>query len=449
MLEVLPENLITLAKACGFPLYVVGGTCRDFLSGLRSLKPDYDICGPVSAEDFIPVAEKCGFKICGVYKNTGTVKLRCGADEYEFSSFRSDKYVRGVHRPVKIYFTDDIMLDALRRDFKCNAVYYDICGGQFVDPLGGIPEIKAGVINTVAPSVKVFGEDGLRLLRLCRIAGQTGLEPSEECLKGAAENAYLIKDITAERVYAELNAILHADEKYGVKYGHYKGLKLACETGVADYILPELTAGRGMSQRKDFHSHDVLEHSLRCVMYSAGDIRLAALLHDIGKPYCKVTSGAYHKHEEEGERIAGEILARLKAPKRLTEETLRLIALHMYDYDLAAREAKVRRMISANKDIFFKLMELKQADYSACRDDLSEAPAVAKWRKIYSDMVAENVPFSLKELDVKGDTLIAEGIPAEKTGLVLKKLLLECAIAPRLNERDKLISAAKRIAREI
>ncbi|MCD7729636.1 MAG: HD domain-containing protein [Clostridia bacterium] len=449
MREILPQSLIDLAAECSFPLYVVGGTCREFILGVRALQPDYDICAPASADELIEAAEKCGFEICGVFKNTGTVKMRFGGDSFEFSSFRSDKYVRGVHRPVRIYFTDDIMLDAKRRDFKCNAVYYDISAGQFVDPLGGIPDLKAGVMDTVAPAAKVFGEDGLRLLRVCRIAAQTGLKPTEECFEGAKANAALIRDIAPERIYAELNAILHADEKYGLKYGHYNGLKLACELGVADYILPELTAGRGMSQRQDFHAHDVLEHSLRCVMYSAGDIRLAAMLHDVGKPYCKVTSGAFYKHEEEGERIAREVLCRLKAPKRVTEETARLIALHMYDYDLAARETKVRRMIVANKDIFFKLMELKQADFSACRDDLSEAPAVKKWREIYQEMVKEKVPFNLRELNVKGDALIAEGIPAARTGEILHRLLMECAVVPSLNERSKLISAAKRINREL
>ncbi|MCD8308758.1 MAG: HD domain-containing protein [Clostridia bacterium] len=449
MVETLPENLISLAKKCSFPLYVVGGTCREFICGQHPLKADYDICAPVTAEEFIAAAQRCGFEICGVFKNTGTVKLRSGGNEYEFSCFRSDKYVRGVHRPVKIYFTDDIMLDAKRRDFKCNAVYYDISAGQFVDPLGGISDLKAGVISTVAPAEKVFGEDGLRLLRLCRIAAQTGLKPAEECFEGAKVNARLIKDITPERVYAELTAILHADEKYGHKYGQYEGLKLACELGVADYIIPELTAGRGMSQRQDFHAHDVLEHSLRCVKYSAGDIRLAAMLHDAGKPYCKITSGNFYGHEEEGGRIAREALARLKAPKKITEETVRLINLHMYDCNLAARESKVRRMIVANRDIFYKLLELKQADFSACRDDMSEAPAVKKWREIYQRMGEEKVPFTLRELNVRGNELIAAGIPAEKTGVILNKLLLECAVVPAINERGKLIAAAKRIYKEL
>lgn len=449
MLEILPEKLKELAEACDFPLYVVGGTCREYLSGLKPAKRDYDICAPVLPGEVKKIAEKTGFTVCSVYKNTGTVKLKCGSDEYEFTSFRSDEYVRGKHVPETICFTDDINKDAIRRDFTCNAVYFDISAGRFADPLGGIEDIKKGTVRTVAPSEKVFGEDGLRLMRLARLCGTTGFEPNEACMRGAAENAHLISDISAERIYSELNSILHADSVYGMKHGQYRALCILKDTGVMGYILPELAAGDGMDQRQDFHAHDVLEHSLRCVMYSADDIRFAALLHDVGKPYCKMKTGVFHGHETEGERIVRAICARLKAPKKLTDETARLTALHMYDTDGKMRESKVRSLIVKNIDIFFKLLELKRADYSACKDDLSEAPSAVRWRKIYETMRSENVPFSLKDLKVRGDELIAEGVPAEKTGRVLEALLAECAILPSLNEHDRLLSAAKRIEKEL
>lgn len=449
MIEILPKKLTELAQSCPFPLYVVGGTCREYLSSSFPLKPDYDICAPVLPEEFAAVAEKLGFTQCAVYKNTGTVKLKADGEEYEFTSFRSDKYVRGVHTPAKIYFTDDIELDARRRDFTCNAVYYDVKAEKFVDPLGGIEDIKRKAVRTVAPAEKVFGEDGLRLMRLARVCGATGFRPDEECIEGAKANCRLLRDISAERIFGELRHILHADSKYGVKYGHYAALCVMRDTGVLNIVFPELSLGAGMNQRQDFHIHDVLEHSLRCAMYAADDIRLAALLHDVGKPYCKITTGTYHNHETEGARIAGEICSRLKVPKKLAEETVRLTELHMYDVDCKARESKIRRMIVSNRDIFFKLAELKQADYSACRDDLSEAPVITKWREIYNDMVAEGVPFNLRELKVRGDELIAAGIPKDKCGNVLDRLLLECAALPQLNERNKLIITAKRVVREI
>lgn len=179
MQEILPQKLKELAYSCDFPLYVVGGTCREYLSSSFPLKADYDICAPVVPEVFAEAAEKLGFESTAVYKNTGTVKMKAEGQDYEFTSFRSDKYVRGMHTPAKIYFTDDINLDARRRDFTCNAVYYDIKSDEFVDPLGGIDDIKRKCVRTVAPADKVFGEDGLRLMRLARVCGETASSPTK------------------------------------------------------------------------------------------------------------------------------------------------------------------------------------------------------------------------------------------------------------------------------
>lgn len=436
------EKLNILAKACDFPLYLVGGAVRDGLAGLDRGVTDIDICAPVDAEKFVKAAQSCGAAVTAVYRNTGTVKLKFGEEEYEFTSFRSDEYVRGTHRPVNTFFTDDIYLDARRRDFKCNAVYYDIKTCEICDPLGGVKDIEARRLSTVAEAEKVFGEDGLRLMRLARQAAQTGFGPDGECLDGALSNSRLIADISAERIYAELNAILHADGRYGVVYGQYKGLEILDKTRVLDVILPELTAGRGMAQPQAYHNYDVLEHSLRAVMYAEDGVRLAALLHDIGKPRCKIMNGNYHGHEEESARISDEVCARLKVPKRLAAETGRLCLLHMYDLRGDARESKVRKLIVGNYDIFDKLLMIKQADFSACRDDFSVAPCVTRWRAIYEKMKSEGVPFTLKQLAVNGAELISAGVEARSVGKICRALLLECSLDGSLNRRERLIKRA-------
>lgn len=448
MNKILPKQLKVLAAECPFPLYVVGGACRDYLAGLSSAKRDWDICAPASAEAFEKIARAAGFETLAVYANTGTVKLCADGEEYEFTSFRSDSYVRGVHSPASIFFTDDITLDARRRDFKCNAVYYDVARCRFVDPLGGISDIRARILSTVASAEKVFGEDGLRLMRLARQAAQTGFKPDSQCLGGASSNSALICDISAERIWAELNLILHADEKYGVKGGQYMGLKLLKSTGVLARILPELTLGDGMEQRSDFHSHDVLEHSLRTVLYADKSVRLAALLHDVGKPRCRLDTGKYARHEEVGSQIAEQICRRLRVSGRLTEEVKRLTLLHMYDLNCAARSAKVRRFIVRNHGILEKLLLLKQADYSACKDDLSQAPGVAKWRGIYAEMLSEGVPFTLKELDIRGNELLAVGIRQAEVGKTLDYLLDECAVDAASNVKERLLRLALQFNRK-
>ena len=447
MINVIDEKLKALAHAMRVPLYVVGGACRDFLRGLRLTegnggKRDWDVCAPAPAEEVAKIAAECGLEVTATYKNTGTVLIKADGEDYEFTSFRTDRYVRGKHSPEEVFFTDDMVLDARRRDFKCNAVYYSISEEKFVDPLGGIEDIKLGVISTVAPPEKVFGEDGLRLMRLCRISAETGFTPTAECIEGARANARLICDIAPERIWAELRYILKADEKYGVQGAHYRGLKLLDEIGVLQVILPELTLGRGLEQRSDFHSHDVLEHTLRCVLYAPSDVRLAALLHDVGKPASKLTTGRYAGHELTGCAIAQSILERFKVSKRLTAHVCELVRWHMYDLAGETSENKIRKFIVTHGDILRDLLLLKQADFSACKDDLSVAPVVARWKSIYESMKREGVPLSLKQLAVKGDKLIDAGICPNEVGKTLNFLLCECAMGNVPNDERMLIKLA-------
>jgi len=447
MREKIPENLLKLADALADPLYVVGGSVRDFLCGFP-LPPDadWDLASPCDEETLLGAAIACGFSVCAVYRNTGTVKLK---DEngigYEFTRFRSDKYVRGLHVPSEITFTHEIERDATRRDFCANAVYYEIKNGTFADPLGGIGDIEKKLLRTVAPSDKVFGEDGLRLMRLSRLAAQTGFSPDARCLAGATRNAPLIRDIAAERIFTEMRLLLASDEKHGFPRAAYRGLQILKKTGVLKEILPELALGDGMAQRSDFHAHDVLEHSLRCVAYAPPQIRLAALLHDVGKPFCYLRDGNFHAHAEEGARIAREILTRWKAPVKCTEEVCALVLLHMRDYNLQMRESKVRQELIGAYPLSDKLFALKQADFSACKDDLSPAPSVTKWQTILKKMQEEGVPFTSKELAVNGKELQEAGIPARETGAALKELLCYCAQDGRRNRKEHLLRHAVRI----
>ena len=448
MWKILPKTLIELAKNCETPLYVVGGSVRDFLSSLSLVdgKPDFDLCAPIPAERFVERAQKSGFIVKSVFKNTGTVKLKdpFGAD-YEYSCFRSDKYVRGTHVPVETTFTTDITLDARRRDFTCNAVYYDIKTGEYLDPLDGITAIKEKRLTTVAPAKKVFSEDGLRLMRLARQAACLGFSPDADCLSGAKMHAKLVLDVSPERIFAELISILNADEKYGVKNGHFVGLKLLDETRVLDEILPELTAGRNLAQRPDFHKYDVLEHSLRAALYADKSVRLAALLHDVGKPLCFVRDGNSYSHPETGETLAREILKRLKAPVKTIEETATLTALHMYDFNCQTSERKLRRFFTAHYPILEKLLALKQADFSACTDNLAPAPTCVRWQTLLDTIRKENAPLTLKQLAVSGKDLLELGLPPHRISQTLQTLLNHAVCNPKDNVKERLIKLVKTV----
>lgn len=444
MQRILPNKLTLLAQNCPTPLYVVGGAVRDFLADLTPLpKRDWDICSPLLPEDVIPIAQACRFTVVSTFSNTGTLKLKDeDGVEYEYSCFRSDEYVRGTHRPTSVFFTTDIRLDATRRDFTANAVYYDIKNRTFVDPLGGIPAIKEKQLTTVAPAQKVFGEDGLRLMRLARQVATLGFHPDKNCLEGAKQNASLILDISPERIFTELRDILHADTKYGLNGGQYRGLKTLDEIGVLEKIMPELTLGKGMTQRADFHNHDVLEHSLRAVLYADTSIRFSALLHDVGKPFCELRDGSSKAHPVEGARLAREILTRLRAPKKLIEETVTLVALHMYDLDGKTGENKLRRFLVKHYAVLEKLLLVKQADYSGCKDDKGIAPTCKRWQALLAKMREENVPFTLKELAVTGKDLLDVGFPPPQISETLQKLLEHTAVLPLDNTKPRLIKLA-------
>lgn len=450
MLNFLPKSLISLAKIAPVPLYVVGGSVRDTLANLSAENSDVDVCAPLSADDFARLARERGFTVQAVYRHTGTVKFRdTDGNDFEYACFRSDTYVRGEHVPAETHFTDDIALDARRRDFTCNAVYYDVKNERYVDPLNGIEAVKNKRLTTVASANKVFGEDGLRLMRLARQAAQLGFRPDDETLSGAKANAALIEDVSPERVFTELCLILQADQKYGVKNGHYIGVRLLEEIGVLERIMPELTLGKNMPQRADFHDHDVLEHSFRVLLYSDPSIRLAALLHDVGKPFCTLRDNNRYDHNLQGARIAKDVLTRLKAPKKTIERVCLLTELHMYDLNCETSENKLRRFLVRNYAVMDELLLLKQADFSGCKDDLSPAPTVVRWKKLLAQMKAERVPFSLKELAVNGQDLLDAGLPPLVLSQILQRLLDHTAIYPSENEKERLCRLALGFYKEL
>ena len=450
MKSLLPKNLINLAKTMPKPLYVVGGAVRNyFIDG--SLSADLDLAGAIPVEQFIKALNDFGIKESAVYPRTGTVMFADGLFRYEYTAFRRDKYNGGEHVPAQSEFTEDILQDALRRDFKCNAIYYDINGDKIVDLLGGLEDIENKTLSTVCEPDKVFSVDGLRLMRLARFAGELNFQPTYETIQAAKKHADNILDISPERIFSELKMILVADGKYPFSdpVGHYRGLKILDRTRVLDKFLPELTEGRGMAQRADFHKYDVLEHSIRTVLYSHPSIRLGALLHDIGKPFCFLRDGYYYHHFSEGERIAEKVLKRLKADKATIEQVKFLVREHMVDLDCSMSEAKVRKFLIKHQDRLDELRRVKQADFRASLEIESTAPTIIKWKKIYDKMIADGTPFSYKDLKISASDLIALGYKNQDIGKEQKKLFDYVVLNPKKNDHEILIALAKKHIKKI
>ena len=451
-LQYLAEKLL---KNLGQPLYLVGGMVRDVVAGFQTGE-DFDLAATVLPEvlcqQLMAIDEdertEITFKIKAIYKRTGTVQFSDGIYTFEYTTFRKDSYSQGRHSPTGIEFTTDIMQDALRRDFTCNALYYDILAKKLVDPLNGVADIEQKLLKTTREPEIVFGEDALRLMRLARFAGILGFEAELSTIFAAKFNAAAIQQIVPERIFAELFAILHADSKYGIVDGHYIGLKVLESTDILSYILPELALGKGITQRADFHAHDVLEHALRTCRYADNSIRFAALLHDIGKATVWREKGVFSGHDRVGAELVENVLRRLKAPKYLIEECTQLTAMHMFDLDGSLPEEKIRRFFVENFALLGKLFALRQADFSAGKDNLEKCPTVIKWEKILEKMRAEGVPFSIKELKIDGNMLKNIAATDRDIGKILEKLLMYCCLDGKRNERDILLKQARIFAAE-
>jgi tRNA nucleotidyltransferase/poly(A) polymerase len=226
------------------------------------------------------------------------------------------------------------------------------------------------------------------------------------------------------------------------------------KTGVLNYILPELAKGKGLAQRADFHKYDVLEHSFKALFYMEKltidpVLRLAALLHDVGKPLCMLRDGNSYHHPQEGEGLAQEILSRLKAPKKTSQKVCWLVKNHMYDLDCNTKENKLRRFFVSNHPMLDELLLIKQADFSACTDDTSKAPTCVRWENLLRKMREEKVPFSLKELAINGNDLIQEGIPAKNISTLLEGVLMHTALCPTDNVKPRLIRLAHGLNKSI
>ena len=440
MKKLFSQKLIDLAEILPFSLYAVGGVVRDFLID-GSLATDIDICSPCSYEEVERVANSVGIKVVSTLKRTGTAVLYDGERSYEFTSFRKDVYSDGgFHTPDLTVPTTDIIEDALRRDFKCNAVYYDIKRGEFVDPIGGVDDIKNKRLSAVKDANEVFSHDGLRLLRLARFSGELNFTIDSKTLKGAKENCDKIKDISKERIYAELNKILVSDNKhpFSDKKGHYNGLKVLEEIGVLEIILPELYLGKGMKQRSDYHNYDVLEHSLRATLYAEPSLRLYALLHDIGKPFTFKLDGNFYAHAKEGEEIVASVLRRLKAPNEVIKNAKFLTRYHMLQTD-EMREGKLRLFIAENFYMIDKLIGIKRADFMALKDNPVPNDYLKRLISLRDAMLFDGTPLTLKGLNITAKELEEIGVNKVELGKTLKELRVYCILNPKRNEREKLI----------
>ncbi|MDD4796983.1 MAG: HD domain-containing protein, partial [Eubacteriales bacterium] len=344
-------------EAVGLALYAVGGWVRDFLDDRHS--HDMDLTSPASWQQAEALFTACGARVVDRQTQLGTLTVLLGGESYEYTAFRRESYgPGGVHRPAQVSFDATLGDDARRRDFTVNALYLRVHTGEIVDPLGGLGALAQRRLQTCRRPEETFADDGLRLLRMVRFACTLDFTVPDDVLLQAHAHAALLRDLSAERFRGELTRILLCPRVYDA-------LTMMEECGFLDVLLPELTAGRGVAQRREYHDYDVLHHQFHaCAHAPANEIdRWAALLHDVGKPLSLAARGDMHAHAPLGADTARALLRRLKYPTAIVDEVGKLIAAHMYDLDGRTKEDKLRWFFARlGPDSAARLLALRRAD---------------------------------------------------------------------------------------
>lgn len=359
----------------GHELALVGGPVRDAFLGRRS--EDLDLTTSASPEVTEGILERWGDATWDMGRDFGTIGARKGSDTVEITTYRADAYDRTTRKPV-VAFGDNLEDDLVRRDFTVNAMALRLPDLALVDPHGGMLDLAAGRLRTPSTPEVSFADDPLRMMRAARFVAQLGLTPAPEVVAAMTEAAGTLGIVSAERVRDELVKLLLADDPVA-------GLRLLVDTGLADHVLPELPALR--LEIDEHHRHkDVYEHSLT-VLQQAIDLegepgadaagvprpdlvlRLAALLHDIGKPPTRRFEAgggvSFHHHDVVGAKLTAKRMRALRFDKDTTKAVARLVELHLrfHGYgDGQWTDSAVRRYVTDAGPLLPRLHRLTRAD---------------------------------------------------------------------------------------
>ncbi len=438
----LPKEIKEFAlkfKHSGFQCYLVGGAVRDLLMG-RPVK-DFDL-----ATDALPRQVMKVFpRVIPTGIKHGTVTVLFRSHQFEVTTFRIDGGYEDFRRPAQVKYAADIYEDLKRRDFTINAFAYDLLTGKLLDSFDGRTDLEKKIIRAIGEPLERFKEDALRTLRACRFACAFDFVIEKNTMLGIAQTAALIKKISGERVRDELVKILETRLPS-------RGLQLLFTTGLLHFIIPELEACRNIKQ-PTMHCFDVYFHSLySCDAAPAANltVRLAALLHDIGKPLTETRNAEgelrFFGHEKKSGEIAGRILKRLKFPNAVITGVHHLILHHMFGYDDSWTDAAVRRFLQrVGRENIDDLFMLRKADQVGMCNRPADTRSLDRFKKRINDILSGATVLSLNDLCVNGNDIMRELDikPGEQIGQILEFLLEAVLEDPTQNTRETLLKLAR------
>lgn len=426
---------LTLEEA-GFEAYIVGGCVRDLVVG--KVPKDWDLTTnshPDQIQALFPES------FCNNDYGTVGVKNEETTDEtlkvIEVTPYRSEGTYTDARRPDSVTFGVSLAEDLARRDFTINAIAYRIKTGETVDLYEGIEDIRKKRIKTVGVPTERFGEDALRLMRAVRLSAELNFMIESETMAGIIAKSALLEKIAIERVSSEFIKLINSTAPM-------QGIVLLQKLGLLTYVLPELETAMGCEQG-GIHAYDVYEHCLRTLQAAADKehsttMRLAALLHDIGKPTTRGTGGknkhyTFFGHEVVGARMAKKILNRLKMSRETIEEVEKLVRWHMFfsDPDEITLAAVRRTIVRIGEDNIENLLNLRVCDRIGTGRPKEQPFRFRKYKAMVDEALRD--PISVKMLKINGEKImdITGEKPGKKLGYILNSLMEEVLVDPGKN----------------
>ena len=420
------------------------GCVRDLL--MEKKPNDWDITTNAKPEEIMKVFEDSKYE-----NEFGTVLVKIAEEDreenlkyVEVTTYRSEQGYSDRRHPDEVKFEEELNKDLERRDFTINALAMNL-KNEITDLFGGQKDIKKKIVRAVGEPSDRFKEDALRMMRTIRFAVQLNFEIEPKTERAITKLAGAIKFVSKERIHDELVKIISSDHST-------KGILLLHKTKLLQYIIPELENCVGVKQNKH-HTYTVFKHSvesLRNTKNKEYQIRLASLLHDIGKPKAKDGKGeeaTFYNHEYTGARMARKILQRLKFSADDVERITNLIRNHMFYYNTdEVTAASVRRLIKkVGKENLQDLIDLRVADRLG-----SGTPKAMPYKLRHLQYMfkkVQNDPVSVKKLKINGDELmpLLKIEPSPKIGAILDVLLSEVIEDPELNNKEFLTKRSKEL----
>lgn len=439
-------NVHKVLRAAHFEGYLVGGCVRDLL--LKKEPKDWDITTNAKPEQiqglFPETFYENAFGTVGVVTGSTDPRLKV----IEVTPYRIEGKYSNARHPDEVVFSEKLEDDLKRRDFTINAIAYDPESGSLIDLHGGQEDLTRRVIATVGSPDERFAEDALRMLRAIRLTAELDFAIDAATAQAIADNAGGIAKISRERVRDEFIRILNSDRPM-------QAIFMAQKLNILRHIAPELEEGIGVEQNQA-HSYDVFEHLLRALQHAADkgwplEVRLAALLHDVGKPLVREWSEqkkdwTFHGHDVVGARIARKIMHDLKFPNETTDTIYKLVRWHMFfsDPDTVTLSA-VRRIIrNVGVDQIQNLLNLRICDRIGTGRPKEQPFRLRKYMSMVEEAMRD--PISVSMLKIDGTKIMQLGEqPGPRIGWILHALLEEVLDDPGKNTDSYLETRAKEL----